>query len=220
MTAMTQDTTLVRVSLGVLPRVNLLPPEIGEARKFRQIQIGLGAAVVGAMGVVALLSISAGHGVTSAQTKLDASTSQGARITAESVKYRDVSAVYARAATAQQMLVTAMGDEVRFSGLLNDMSLSIPENVWITSLSYGPAAAPPAGVAPTSIGILTVAGTAFAHDDVASWLESIAAQKSYLNPYFSNSTEGFLGSKAVVNFSGTATVTPAALSHRYDKAGS
>jgi hypothetical protein len=114
MTAMTQDTTLVRVSLGVLPRVNLLPPEIGEARKFRQIQIGLGAAVVGAMGVVALLSISAGHGVTSAQTKLDASTSQGARITAESVKYRDVSAVYARAATAQQMLVTAMGDEVRF----------------------------------------------------------------------------------------------------------
>jgi hypothetical protein len=41
----------------VLPRVNLLPPEIGEAVRFRRIQLGLGGGVLAALGTVTLLYV-------------------------------------------------------------------------------------------------------------------------------------------------------------------
>jgi Tfp pilus assembly protein PilN len=118
-----------------------------------------------------------------------------------------------------------MGDEVRYSQLLNDLSLAIPSNVWLSSLSFtqgGPAAlnaqaTPVAGVAP--IGTASFQGVAFSHDDVATWLEALGRLKTYANPFFSSSTEALLGTRALVNFSSTADVTPTAQSHRYDKAG-
>ena len=39
------------------------------------------------------------------------------------------------AAAAQALLVTAMGDEVRYSRFLNDLSLSVPGNVWIRTIT-------------------------------------------------------------------------------------
>ena len=83
-----------------------------------------------------------------------------------------------------------------------------------TAAAATAAAAP--GVTP-GIGTLTVSGVGFSHDDVAVWLESLAGQKSYVNPYFSSSTEVLLGTRKTVNFSSTATLTPAAYSGRYTK---
>jgi hypothetical protein len=78
----------------------------------------------------------------------------------------------------------------------------------------------PSGAATSSgIGTLSVTGVGFSHDDVAVWLESLAAQndgKTYVNPYFSNSTEALLGNRTTVNFTSTATLTPQVYSHRYD----
>jgi Tfp pilus assembly protein PilN len=208
------------VSLGALPRVNLLPPEIAETRRFKRIQVGLGATVAGAIGIVALLYISASSGVSGAQAKVDAATAQTASLQAETARYSGVTEVYSKAAAAEAMLSTAMGQEVRYSQLLNDLSLSIPSNVWIKNLVFsqepGTGAA---GATSTGIGTLTVTGVGFSHDDVAVWLESLADQndgKTYADPYFSNSTETLLGTRRTVNFTSTATLTPQALSHRYD----
>jgi Tfp pilus assembly protein PilN len=210
--------------MATLPRVNLLPPEIEEARKFRQIQICLGAAVVAAVGIVGLLFVSANHSVDAAQASLDSTNQTTTQLNAENAKYADVTAIYARAAAAQSMLTQAMGDEVRYSQLLNDLSLSVPANVWVSALTLNTApvsgaAAPGLGSNVATIGNLTVSGIAFQHDDVASWLDSLAVQKTYTNPYFSSSNESKIGSKGVVNFSSTAGLTDMALSHRYDKAG-
>lgn len=221
MSAMSQESTILRGSLATLPRVNLLPPEIAEGRKFRQLQMGMGGAVLAAVGVVGLLLVSANHQVSSAQEKLDASQSTAVRLQSETAKYSQVTAIYRRAAAAQAMLAQAMGDEVRFSQLLNDMSLSVPDNVWVTTMTYTSApATAPVGSTVTGVGTLAVSGVALSHDDVAVWLESLAAQKTYANAYFSNATETKIGARTVVNFTSTAAVTDKALSHRYDKAGS
>ena len=202
------------VSLDSLPRVNLLPPEIAERRRFRRLQVGMGGALVGAVGVVALLYVSASSGVAGAQGELDAANARNTTLQAQTAKYSDVTAVYSRAAAAQAMLTQAMGEEVRYSQLLNDLSLSIPSNVWIKNLVFAQDPATTSG-----IGTLTVTGVGFSHDDVAVWLESLADQndgKTYADPYFSNSTETLLGTRRTVNFTSTATLTPQALSHRYD----
>ena len=206
------------ITLDSLPRVNLLPPEIAETRRVRRIQIGLGGAVLGAVGVVALLYVAASSSVSSAQTDVDAATAKNTQLQAETVKYRDVTAAYDRAAAAQAMLTQAMGEEVRYSRLLTDLSLSVPENVWIKNLTFSQAPVSAAlGSSVSGIGSMTVSGVGFKHDDVAVWLESLAGQKSYTNPYFTSSTEALLGTRKIVNFSSTATLTPAAYSGRYTK---
>lgn len=212
----------VRLPLAVvLPRVNLLPPEIEVRRRFRRVQSGLGGAVVAAVGLVALLYVGAAGSVGDAQAGLDAATATHSQLQAESAKYRDVTAVYARAAAADRMLTQAMGEEVRWSRFLYALSLSVPDNVWVKNVTFtqtpsavaAPGAA--AGTAGAGIGTATFAGVGFGHDDVAVWLESLAGQKGYANPYFSNSTEALVGARKVVNFTSTATITPQALSLAY-----
>ncbi len=208
----------------VLPRVNLLPPEITERIVVRRIQTGLGGAVLAAVGLVALLYVGATGAVSDAQTDLDTKTAEGQSLQTQSAKYADVTATYARAAAAQAMLTQAMGEEVRWSRYMNDLSLTVPDNVWVKNVSFTQAggAAAPAPAAGTAlpgtepgIGTVTFTGVGFSHDDVAVWLESLAKQKGYANPYFANSTEALLGSRKVVNFTSTTTLTSAALSGRY-----
>jgi Tfp pilus assembly protein PilN len=211
------------VSLDSLPRVNLLPPEIAEMRRFRRIQLGLGGAVLGAVGVVALLYIAAAGSVSSAQSSLDTATARHSGLQVETAKYNGVTAVYARAAAAQAMLTQAMGEEVRYSQFLNDLSLSVPENVWLKEVSFtqtppgAAATVPGAAIATPGIGTVTFTGVGFKHDDVAVWLESLAGQKGYADPYFASSTEKLLGTRPTVDFTSSVTLTSAAYSGRYTK---
>lgn len=207
---------LVGSGLATLPRVNLLPPEIEERRRFRRIQLGLGAGVAATAGVVALLFVAATGSVNAANEELELANAENARLKAETATYADVQAVYAQAAAAEAMLTEAMGTEVRYSELMSNLSLSVPENVWLKSLVFTQAeVAPAVGATEPGIGTVTVSGVGFSHEDVAVWLESLAGQEDYTNPYFSSSTESLIGPRTVVDFTSTATVTPAALSGEY-----
>ena len=213
-----QQQTAAPVGTGhaVLPKVNLLPPEIGEAVRFRRIQMGLGGGLLATLGVVSLLYVGAVSSVGEAETELAASTATGTQLQAENAKYADVTAVYAAAAAAEAMLTQAMGEEVRFSQYMNDLSLTVPENVWVQNVTFAQAAVPPAlGSTEPGIGTVTFTGVGFSHDDVAVWLESLAKQKGYKDPYFSSSTEALIGTRKTVNFTSTVTMTPEALSGAY-----
>ena len=211
-----QTSQPVGTGVVVLPKVNLLPPEIAESARFRKVQMGLAGGVLAAIGVVAMLYVGASGSLSDANSELETSQATGAQLQGEAAKYNDVTAVYAQAAAAQAMLTQAMGEEVRYSQFLNDLSLTVPENVWIKDVTFTQAAAAPAvgGTVP-GIGSVTFSGVGFKHDDVAVWLESLAKQKGYANPYFSSSTEALIGTRTTVNFSSTVTLTADALSKRY-----
>ena len=213
-----QQQTAQPVGTGVvaLPKVNLLPPEIAEQARFKRVQLGLAGGVLASIGVVAMLFVSASGSLSDAETELSAEQATSARLQTETAKYADVTAVYAQAAAAEAMLTQAMGEEVRYSQFLNDLSLTVPENVWVTNVAFAQAAVAPAlGATEPGIGTVTFSGVGFKHDDVAVWLESLAKQKGYANPYFSSSTEALIGTRKTVNFSSTVTLTPDALSKRY-----
>ncbi|MGZ4610082.1 MAG: PilN domain-containing protein, partial [Actinomycetes bacterium] len=148
MTVLSSESRLADTGTLLLPRVNLLPPEIAEKAAFRKVQVGLGAALAVPVLIVGALYMSASHSVSSAQSNLDAATAQSTTLTAQAAKYRDVTAVYDAATAAKQQLVTAMGDEIRFSQMMNDLSLSIPSNVWMKSLNF--TATPPTAPAATT----------------------------------------------------------------------
>lgn len=210
--------SVVDTGYDALPRVNLLPPEIGESRRFRRIQYGLAGGVALTVGAVALLYVAAVGSVDNATTELQAVQTEQSALRAKQAEYASVTAVYARAAAAQAMLTQAMGQEVQYSDFLSDLSLTVPENVWLKSLTFTQAPAPAAlGSTEPGIGTVTVSGVGFTHDDVAAWLESLAGQQGYTNPYFSSSKEILIGTRQVVEFSSTATLTSDALSGAYTK---
>jgi|KBSSwiStaDraftv2_1062776.scaffolds.fasta_scaffold166362_3 Tfp pilus assembly protein PilN len=218
----TQTTTL----LATLPRVNLLPPEIEQARRFRHVQAGLGGAVVASLVVAAALFVAASAQVGKAQDDLDANKAQATQLQAKVAEYAEVPLVYGQVEAAHAQLGQAMGQEVRWSYFLNDLSLKIPRHVWLDSMIVSSAAAnataPVTGqYAAVGIGTVLFEGHAYSHNDVAAWLNSLAKQKGYTQPYFSDSTVAALGSNNhAVRFTSQVTVTDDALSGRYtEKAG-
>ncbi len=204
----------------VLPRVNLLPPEIAEQARVRRVQLALAAGLVATVGVVGVLYAGATSSVADATDELSAATARGASLQAETRTFSDVNGVYDKAAQAQAMLSSAMGQEVRFSTFLDDLSKTVPEHVWLRNVTFTQAA-PTGAVATTpGIGTATFTGVGFRHDDVATWLETLAAQEGFADPYVSDATAGTIGARKTVSFTSTATLTSDALSGRYTPEGS
>ena len=206
----------------VMPSVNLMPPEIAEAARFRRFQLAMGGAVVAAVAVVGLLYTQAHHGVADAQTQLDQAKSQNTALQGQLASLKSVDDVYKQVAAKRLMLQTAMGGEIRWSRYLTDLSLRIPDKVWLTNVAAtenvgAPTGVPAAPGTPAGIGTVTFTGTAFSHDDVATWLETLAKERGFTDAYFSNSSESKIGEKGFVTFSSSVALDDTAKSGRYTK---
>lgn len=211
---------------GTLAVVNLLPPEIYEAARFRRLQFALAGVGLGAVAIVGGLTYQAHHSVSAANAQLAAANAQKQSLQSQQNGLQSVRDVYNQVAAKKAMLSRAMGNEVRWSGYLTDLSLRIPANVWLTNVSAtesvpgvtgsaAPAAANSSPLLQGGIGTVQFSGVAFSHDDVATWLDALAKEKGFTNVYFSSSTKGTIGPRQVVNYVSQVTLSPAALSGRY-----
>jgi Tfp pilus assembly protein PilN len=219
------NVTQTTVLTGV-PRVNLMPPEIAEAARFRRLQLAMGGAVVAAVAIVGALYVHEHSAVKSAQSDLDAAKAQNASLQAQLTSLRSVQDVYTQVAAKQAMLMQAMGQEIRWSFYLTDLSLKVPDHVWLTNLSAtetqtglsgSTAATSTSPLTAATIGSITFSGVGYTHDDVATWLDTLAKERGFVDPYFSNSTEANIGTTPTVNFSSSVGLTDKAKSGRYAK---
>lgn len=212
--------TTTAVRTATLPRVNLLPPEISEEARFRSVRGILALTVIAAAGVVGGLYYLAANDASSAQEQLSAAQATQTSLQAEAAKYAEVPKVYAALTAAQTQLDQAMGQEVRYSYVLNDLSLTIPSKVWLTQMTVtqdvdGTGSVTGAWGSP-AIGKITFTGVALSHNDVAAWLDALAKNATYTDPYFTNSSAGEpIGTTPVVDFNSEVSLTDKALSGRY-----
>jgi Tfp pilus assembly protein PilN len=215
--------TVQSASPVVMPRVNLMPPEIAQAQRLHQLQRGMVGAVVVSAVIVGGLYWHAKSGMASAQNELTAAQAQNSTLQGKYNSLAYVESDFAQAQAKAQMLNAAMGQEIRWSFVLNDLSTSLPNNVWLTGLSATETAAPgsvsvpavPTDGSAAGIGSVTFSGIAFHHDDVANWLESMARVKGFTDPSFQSSTKIAIGTRPAVSFGTTATVGTKALSNRF-----
>jgi Tfp pilus assembly protein PilN len=219
-------TTLTVGRVTELPRVNLLPPEVAQASRFRRVQVLLALVLLATLGVIAASYLFLTGQVSSAQSSLDAAQSENTALKAEVAQYADVPRVKAELAKAQADLETAMAPEVRWSFYLNDLSLTIPNNVRINTMAIIQPV--PTNPLPTDVGIssplgtpgiatINFEGTAASYDAVASWLRSLARQKGYTDPTVTQVTDSTVDNQVdtVYTFSSSVTVTDKAYSGRY-----
>ena len=219
--------TTTAVQTGNLPRVNLLPPEISEGAKFRTAQLVMGLGVFAAVLVVGGLWYMAAGDESAAQDDLSSAQATSVQLHGEVTKYAQVPVVYARAQTAQAQLNQAMSQEVRYSYVLNDLSLGMPSGVWLSNITITQTVDAPGSVkgawGNSALGNVSMQGLATNLPQVAGWLQALAAQKSYTDPYLTTSQGSGNGSssKGGYTFTSSVAISTKALSNRYaPKAGS
>lgn len=208
------------IQTAPVAKVNLLPPEIEVLRRARRVQVGLAGAVAATVAVIAVLYLAQVSALSSANDDLAAERATGTRLTAEEKSLQNVRDIYAAVDAKTALLNRATGDKVLYSSYLTDLSLSIPNNVWLTNVTFderlpvlgsGTKAVRTAKTPVAGIGTVTFAGVAFDHDDVAAFLEVLAKQTGYANPYFTSSTEELIGERKVFTFQASVVLTDAAL---------
>ncbi len=190
---MTSQTMQTIVGTPTLPRVNLLPPEIAEARALRQYRLAAGGAVlVVALGVAGFYWHSRGA-VADAQTSLDESKAQQVKLNAQALALRSVTDLKTQVAAAQQTLTSAMSSEILWSHVLQDMSVSLPVNAWMTNMVMSSGAPTTAAGTPfantTAVGNITMVGKAVTHNDVAKLLGALDNEKGLSDAAFTSSAK-------------------------------
>jgi Tfp pilus assembly protein PilN len=239
------DISLLTPSSAAFPRVDLTPGVIAEEAKVRRGKLFLVGAAAVSVGVVGALYMMAGQEVAAAQERLDAATARSAVLATQLAEYADVPKARAELAQAQSQQYTAMGGEVRWSFLLNDLALTMPRGASLTEFKgVIDGVAPVAGAATTAaapgadsanvsvlgkpaIGTISYAGEARAYSNVAAFLDTLAKQKTLLDPFpgtvqVAQNTESGTADGTTTSagkgyeFIASAAITSKALSHRYD----
>jgi Tfp pilus assembly protein PilN len=238
----------VTQSAAAFPRVDLLPDTIAEEARVRRAKLVAGGVALASVAAVGALYLLAAGEVSSAQEELDTAQARSAVLAAEAAQYADVPKVRADVESARLQQFQAMGGEVRFSFLMNDLALTIPRGTSLTTLKAQITGLPAAATATAAggadgavqpsvmgnpgIGSISYEGEAKSYNDVAAFLDSLAKQKTLVDPYFSVATvkeeeqQGVADGAVNVTpqgytYAATVTLSDVALSHRYDlKAGS
>jgi len=151
--------------------VNLLPRDDGRAASRQKNPVVLGA-MGGGIAVTAILAawfLTASSGVASNQKRLDAVRAELAATPVPAPTQPGASQFDQEKSARIAALSTALAGRMPWDRVLRELSLVLPDDVWLTSLS----AQAPSGAANTSSG-LTINGKTYSHDGVARLLTRLS----------------------------------------------
>ncbi len=208
----------IRVAWAPVPKVNLLPIEILEGRRFRRTQALLGGAVLGAVLVAAGGTFWAQQGINDANDALVSSEGQVSALTAQQNQYSAVPTVIAQVDAAETARTTAMGTDVLLYRYLTDLDGARPSGLEFTGLTVtvpagGSAATGANPLVASGIGTLTIEGKADQYEEVSTWMESLDKITGVASPTLASAIKAPAG----LTYSTGAVLNSDALSGRYDK---
>lgn len=194
-------------------QINLLPPEIAQRRRARQITLALAAAGLGLVAVLIIVFLVQAARLSGERGKLDEAKQRNADLQAQITSLQAFAIQQQTLRTKEQLLERLTANEVRWSVLLNDISVVIPSDVWLDNFSgsvQAPAPGAPA-VADAPVGTIQVTGNTFTHLDVARWLSRIAGVREFVFPYLSLSSKSEEAGASLVTFNSSVQLSDAAL---------
>jgi Tfp pilus assembly protein PilN len=123
-------------------------------------------------------------------------------------------------ASRQALVAEVESGEVQWSGILRDVSMVIPDNMYLTSLagsvnsSSAAAGAAPAVVSGVGlIGNIQFQGIAGDYPTVAKWLTRVEEVTGWVNPWANSATKDSAASDGRVNFNGSLDLSLDATIH-------
>jgi Tfp pilus assembly protein PilN len=202
--------------------VNLMPREVAKAKSRRLSPPVLTALIVGVLVVVVLGAgfVRGSSKVAHKRTELDAARAELALIPAPVAPDAASSTLAVERMQRIAALQGALNGRVSWDRILREISLVLPDDVWLTGLTLQApepaapvvptdgttAAAPAVAAAPASPTDFTMTGKAFTHMGVARLLKRLALIPDIENVTLGHSTQSAVGNRAAVEFSVMAAV--------------
>ncbi len=200
-----------------MAKVNLLPIEIVENRRFRRTQILLGAIVAGVLLLAGVGVVLAQRGVDSANDSLLESQARVSTLQTEKTRYAEVPQVIAQVEAATTARTLAMGTDVLWYRYLNEIDGALPSGVQVDALALKSSSATPGAasdpLSDAGIGGVTMEGSAQQYGQISNLLEALDDITGLASPALTNASR----SELKIAFGSTAVVDVDALSGRYNK---
>ncbi len=196
-----------------MTQVNLLPVEVQQRRKTRRQTTMVTSAVAGILGFLVLILILQSARLAAANRELEEQRAANGRLQTEINGLTRFEQLKQSVTEKESLLANVLRGEILWSGVLRDISLVIPRDMWLTSLSGQMQASSTSATATTPgaeglVGTIQFQGQAFAHTTVADWLTRLEQVEGWLNPWISTSSRA--GTGAQVNFSSSVDLSVAA----------
>jgi Tfp pilus assembly protein PilN len=202
-------------------KINLLPPEIGERQKLRRrtlMTVVAGVVLLALVGGFYFLQVARLSGV---EEDIQAQEAENASLQQQITDLGDIALLEQEIAATRDLLSVLLQDRVLWSGVMRDVSLVIPGEVWLNGFTgqAGAAATTEEGTVPVTadaglVGQISFSGKAFDHRDVALWLSRLEDVRGFLNPWLSNSTKEQIGEISIVGFNSSVDLSDQALARR------
>jgi Tfp pilus assembly protein PilN len=228
----------------VVPRANLLPPEIAERAALRRLVVGMAVAVVAAGGVIGAVYVSTEGGRAPVRATLADAQAQHGVLAAQQAKLAPSQAAHQQVLAAKTSLQAAMGSEVLWSDQMNTLRSHLTDGVRLSSLTVKEsagagsgsaaavtlpaapagsgastaAAATPTKAAANDVATATLTGVAISNYALAAWMKTLAALPGWEH-IFLTGTAANSAHAGLVTYTITADLTNAVLSHRYTNGG-
>jgi len=193
-------------------QINLLPPEIAQRRRVREVTLLIGAAGLVLMALLVVVFLVQTARLAGERNHLQSVNRQNAQLQVRVNQLQTFALDQATLDNKKRLLVALTQNEVRWSVLLSDISIKIPSDVWLTSFTgsvQAPGNGP--GAATRPVGNISFVGSTFTHLDVAKWLSRLAEVREFSFPYLTLSAKSSSGTTSTVSFNSTVDLSPAAL---------
>jgi hypothetical protein len=216
---------LAVLTIGGEPRVHLLPQEVTERKKVKELKRRLLLVAVLVVAVVAVAYGLATFALTAAQAQLDGAHNATAQLLVEQSKFGAVTKINSDIASIQQSQKTATAQEILWAPYLASVEQTLPSDASITAVSaqmdtpFGTAAvaAPPTTVPLQGPRIATLQLTVvMAQSEIPGWLNELPSLKGFVDatPDSVTAVSAAGGSYTVV---ATIHINGAAISQRFSK---
>lgn len=175
-----------------MTQVNLLPGDVKQRLKTRQLTVLVG--MVSAIVIAGLLAffVLQSHKLASANSALTAANTENQQLQAKVTSLSRFQQLADSKDAQAQTVQTAKAGTVEFSGLMHDLSMVIPSTVYLNSvtanLSLGDGASTQANTGGI-IGNIQFQGSASDHLAVALWLTRLAQVNGWDNSWITASTK-------------------------------
>jgi Tfp pilus assembly protein PilN len=166
-------------------QVNLLPPEIRQRQRLQRLtSIVIGGGFVLILLVLGLYAVQVGR-LSSVNADIERQNANNDAITKQIQPLQQWAQLRTRAQQKQSLLDSAYSGEVSASSMLQDVSLAIPSDAYLTSLSIQ-ISTPQVGVGAEPspfVGSVTASGRAASIQTLSSWLTRLEGVNGWDNPW-------------------------------------
>jgi len=171
------------VILGGMPRVRLLPREVGEGQKTRALRRRLLAGLVVIVMIAILATVGASFALFAANAQLANEQSRSALLAASRAKYGDVTKLQSQVDQIVTSQPLADAGEILWAPYVQEIQASLPEGTTITALTAATATATAtsvtASLTPPHIAEVKITADS-PQQPISDWLDNLAKVKGFV----------------------------------------